>query len=393
VTRRLVLLAVLAACSDGGTFAVPVELLMPASCDEFGEPLDRELMPCAGLIHLQLIDRESTMIQEDCPAFPELRFVSEVPQLLRDGQPSFDEVAEGTTVTLYVDVYSPGVLCGGTSEPVADPGGMLSPILSGLSEEVTLQPGARIEVPMACGRKPLDLCSDVEPPPTIVRTILATVRDLDDPDSVVDDIQEQGGFVSSGFPAPFGELTWGFLANGNLRYSGNGIWSGESFDDSGIQFPGCVGTLVETPGGRSIASCDGSYDPEGFQATATAYFLPPARVNALAAAAGSTPVIDRGLILGRVVDGDGNPVSGAVVEPMFASSLTVKYLDAAATGLNSVDATSTSGWFVVDETSFPSFTSTCCFPLQASRASAFGSTTGEVGLLEGAILGVVIELR
>ena len=397
MNRRLALAGLLtAACGSADTIAVPLEILMPPEC--WGQPLDRSPFACGGSLRLQLYDQGREVYNQHCSTFSEPRLMSDVPSLVAEADPDFGELPEGASVSLYLEVYSPGIFCseepGAPAEPGGDPGPVpdetLMPLVFwGASDSVTLGDGARIEIPLSCGSQPLDTFACTE-----VRELTARVDDLETSELLDDAAFAAEAIVFSGFPAAvdvFSQERWSFATNGVLDSQGLGFWNGQIGDAmSGVFFPGCVGTLVYGPDTITpIASCDGT-DPDGFHAFARAWYLEQTRVDQLAAAAGSPMLLFDGIVLGRVVDDNDNPVGGAWVSA--GPGITVKYLDATATMRNSVALTSTSGWFVLDADSYAPGTDRCCRTLTASYGAATADSFAPVGLMEGVVTAVEIKL-
>jgi len=384
----------LTACGTSSTTSLPVHMAMPDMCETWGLPLAEQTIDCPGQFRIILRDDEGTLIQERCPRVDPglLRpTFAQVPELLATLDPQFDPIPDGARIRFDLDYYDLGLFCSETDEP-STPGGQadnLEPLLQGRSDVITVGEVDTIEIPMGCGLLP-PFCPDE--PATPVQTVTATVQNLESLTLLQQAFADSGAIVSPGYPLPQMDfLSFQFVANGFLQYAGAGVWSSKAPDD--ILFPfDCVGSIVSVGDGTPIATCDGAPDQlDNLKYNVSAYYLEEARMRDLAAAAGVT-TFGEGLILGRIVDGARRPVAGATVQTGDGSLLQVKYLDDAATGLASTAETSTSGWFVIDSTSFGPGQPRCCTSLQAELAAQTSLRSSLVGLFEGTVLATVIEL-
>lgn len=312
----------------GDVIDIPVELTVDDASCALPDPSDSWL-PCGGQVGVWLLSGDGTPLDEACVPFAaEPQSVDALSGLLEEV--SFAGLGEGDRVAIEIAVYSETDV---DSCVRFDPEGMenVFPAYWGRSEYVTLSRSSEpLIVDLTCFAPIFEPCIE-----NWIQ-VSATVTDLE----TWEPIQGEPSLLSVTAGTVTQEGT--YLLGSELEGQGP-EWTGEI---PTIPDPDqCVGVVATAQDGiYPFLSCDSEMVDIDF-VVANGYVAGATLVENILAATGPEDPSDMGLGLGRVVNMNNLPVSGAQILPE-EPGLTVRYLSEDMTSLDG-PATATHGYFVV----------------------------------------------
>jgi hypothetical protein len=356
-------------------------------------------MGCAGEVGVWIVDPglpktdNADVLDFACLPFTDdpARTLEALPTVLRDLR--FERIAEGREVEVELAVYMPRV--GQPSCPRFVPGApttLPEPAYFGRSGRTRVRPAmTEVTLPVSCWALYTAQCESTA-------TVSWRVRVLDMNFIVAPPAMPETLDLHLMEVAPQMGLATALLGPGLTREAGvtPPRWTARVvFDADGY----CPATLATRLGQASfpILSCEGAVSPPsgpgGQFVDAVAYTIDRATVSSMLKALGQSDVPEKGVLIGRVIDGV-NPVAAAKVEPVQGDAKVV-YLDDNLNGTFSIGGTSTSseGWFaIIEPPKFPPSDAPCCDYLSAESPVGNGSSCGRVGLVSDLVMGTIIDL-
>lgn len=408
------------ACGDGRDRVVSFDIgltLDPSlwsSCWVCQDPDDCPL-DCGGQVGLYAVDPVSDeLLSSACVdfAFTEGRRLRDLASEKLLGGAVLANLAAGRAVAIEVAVFDfpPRDRCPRVRVspdfgiPVTEDG--TAPWYFGRSEVVTLDEALdRVVVPLGCVTN--SMCGE-QPQFTTVTAQVTELHSLVVPDAPTSiDVRLGSVFLIFGGSGPaHAQVNVG----PSLQLVDDPFprWH-KTFEDGIFIDPSCVGTIVtRVPASASTFSCEGWF---GFDhADAQGYLVDKTRLDRILAALALPSLPNGGLLVGRVVDLDGNPVADATVRPSGAGSTAqVSYftIDEGDPGnpdddvwTRTTTATGPNGYFAVTEATLTKspwlmepMTARCCEAFEATVPSgALGMSNSVVGLVDGVVTATVITV-
>jgi hypothetical protein len=339
------------------------------------------------------------VLGQRCLALATPTALADLPAALDAAGAQIDGLPRGATVTVELAVFSPATLsdCPRWPDHGADPLATSRPTFFGRSAPVVLDGASPLAVLTLACLMPQVTCQ----PDDVATSIRATLTDPSGIPPPGDAVVRAGLIYQPSLADGFEFDPLGPLVPTGMVSTATGVavvWT--STADPATCFPvahpkssdelpdACPATLVTHPGSTdAVVSCDGGVT--NGTATLAAHFIDPTLATSILASVGvNIPPGGGGpgVIVGRVVDGQGTPVEGEVVVGESGWTIHVLY---PSNGLPPGGfSTDPMGWFVIDQAS-PG----CCGHLSASPGGSSPGDGSVSGLVHGATTVTVLHVQ